>query len=212
VLSLTLRQHDFQASDAQRGSDALNKVRSRSPDAILLDPDLPDMDGFELLREFVERGFTVLIVSGSADERRVVEALDGGAADYVTKPYRENELMARLRSAIRRRGLHSAHRLVVAGDLRLDVTERRLFVGAREIHLTGREYQLMQILASEAGRVVTHQHLLSQVWSPSHADDVQYLRVFMRQLRAKLEVDPKQPRRILTAPGVGYRLVPVPAD
>jgi two-component system, OmpR family, KDP operon response regulator KdpE len=102
--------------------------------------------------------------------------------------------------------------LVTAGDLRLDVTERRLFIANREIALTSREYQLMQILASEAGRVVTHQQLLSQVWSPSHAEDLQYLRVYVRQLRAKLEVDPKHPRRILTALGVGYRLVPMPNE
>jgi two-component system KDP operon response regulator KdpE len=212
MLSLTLRRHDYQASEAARGSDALTKVRSRTPDAVLLDLELPDMDGTELLRDFVARGFTVLIVSGNSDERRVVDTLDAGASDYITKPFRENELMARLRGALRRRGLHLAHRQVVAGDLRLDVTERRLFIGSREIALTGREYQLVQILASEAGRVVTHQQLLSQVWSPSHAEDVQYLRVFVRQLRAKLELDPKHPRRILTALGVGYRLVPIPTD
>lgn len=212
MLSLALRRHDYQASEAVRGADALAKVSSRTPDAVLLDPDLPDMDGHELLRQFNQSGYTVLIVSSSSDERRIVEALDDGACDYITKPYRENELMARLRGALRRKGLHVGHRQVIAGDLRLDITERRLFIGNREITLTGREYQLLQILASEAGRVVTHQQLLSQVWSPSHAEDVQYLRVFVRQLRAKVELDPKRPRRILTALGVGYRLVPVPTE
>jgi two-component system, OmpR family, KDP operon response regulator KdpE len=212
MLSVTLRRHDFQAVEAARAADALIKVRSRIPDAALLDLEVPDMDGQTLLTELHAYGFPILVVSGNGDERRVVDALDGGANDYITKPYRENELMARLRSALRRQGMSVGHRQVIAGDLRLDITERRLFIGSKEIPLTGREYQLIRILASEAGRVVTHQQLLSQVWSPSHAEDVQYLRVFVRQLRAKVEVDPKHPRRILTALGVGYRLVPVPAE
>jgi two-component system, OmpR family, KDP operon response regulator KdpE len=135
MLSLALRRHDYQASEAVRGADALAKVSSRTPDAVLLDPDLPDMDGHDLLRQFNQSGYTVLIVSSSSDERRIVEALDDGACDYITKPYRENELMARLRGALRRKGLHVGHRQVIAGDLRLDITERRLFIGNREITL-----------------------------------------------------------------------------
>ncbi|HEX2734177.1 MAG TPA: response regulator transcription factor [Polyangiaceae bacterium] len=211
-LSLILRQHDYQVTDAGTGLDALERVRLRIPDALLLNPDLDDLPGTELLLRLQPHTFPVLIVSSDDDERKVVEALDAGVSDYIIRPYRENELMARLRGAMRRAGISLGRRQLVAGDLRVDVSDRRVFIANKEVHLTTREYQLLQVLASEAGRVVTHEQLLSQVWSPSHAEDIQYLRVFVRQLRSKVELNPKEPRRILTALGVGYRLVPILAE
>lgn len=210
LLFLTLRSYGYAVREAANATEALHSIGERTPDIMLLDLGLPDLDGMELLSQLrTEHTFPIIVVTARSEERAVVEALDAGANDYVVKPFRESELMARVRAALRAHHRAQARHEVIVGDLRLDVLERRIQVGTQRVELTDTEFDLMLILASEAGRVVTHQRLLSEVWSAEHTEDVQYLRVFIRKLRSKLEQEPSKPRRIVTALGVGYRLVPV---
>jgi two-component system KDP operon response regulator KdpE len=149
----------------------------------------------------------IIVLSGRVEEQHQIRALDGGANDYVTKPFREGELMARLRAALRRPTALAERREIHVGDVYIEAMQRRVFVGDAEVTLTPTEYKLLYALACESDRVVTHQQLLRAVWGPSKAEDVHYLRVYMKHLRQKMETDPSRPQRILTALGVGYQLV-----
>jgi two-component system KDP operon response regulator KdpE len=177
---------------------------------VILDLGLPDRDGLEVTRELREWASTpIIVLTARSQENDKVAALDIGADDYLTKPFGTNELLARLRVALRhaiRAVQGSDEPAFTAGDLRVDLVYRKVFIGEKEIHLTPIEYQLLLMLIQYAGKVVTHRQLLHDVWGPAYVDESHYLRIYMRQLRHKLEADPTRPRYLITEPGVGYRL------
>ena len=206
VLHVALRSQGYDVVEAATGTQALLKVRSANPDAIILDLGLPDMDGVEVASQVREEHATpIIVLSARGEEQHQIRALDAGANDYVTKPFREGELMARIRAALRMANHVPDRNVLRVGDLRMDVMQRRVFLKGAEVTLTPTEFKLLHLLASEAGRVLSHSHLLREVWGPSHVEELQYLRVYVKQLRQKVEDDPAQPQRLLTTPGVGYR-------
>lgn len=192
---------------AETAAEGLKEMARKPPDAVVLDLGLPDLDGKEALqkaRTFYEG--PILILSARDRETEKIEALDLGADDYVEKPFGVGELLARLRVALRHRIKDDgAEPVVTAGDLTVDLVKRLVTRAGVAIHLSPREYDLLAQLVRSAGKVVTHRQLLTAVWGPAHVDDVQYLRVFVGQLRAKIEPDPGAPALVLTEPGVGYR-------
>ncbi|HEY4849107.1 MAG TPA: response regulator [Methylocella sp.] len=194
---------------ADTGREALRLIASAAPDVVVLDLGLPDMDGKDVLRE--ARGFSkVPIIVLSARDREVekIMALDAGADDYVEKPFGIGELMARLRAALRHTSRSGAEITLVRCDgVAIDLDKRLVTREDKPIKLTPKEYALLAILARHAGRVVTHRQILASIWGPAHEDDTQYLRVFVGQLRAKIEDDPATPKLIQTEPGIGYRLI-----
>jgi two-component system KDP operon response regulator KdpE len=208
LLALVLRSHGYEAKPAATGRQALQELKLRTPDAMILDLGLPDMDGFAVTASVREQHeLPIIVLSARDSEQDQIRALDGGANDYVTKPFREGELMARLRAALRRPVPLSERREIMIADLRVDAVERRVFVGDVEISLTPTEFQLLYLMARHSDQVLTHRQLLWKIWGASGVDEVQYLRVYVRQLRQKIEKDPSRPQRIVTALGVGYRLV-----
>ena len=205
-----LTEKQFKVSAANRGEDGLALAAASEPDLIILDLGLPDMDGTEVcarLREWTQTPIIILSVRDS--ERDKVAALDMGADDFLTKPFGIEELLARVRVALR----HAAGRkgeqikVVKAGDLTVDLARHIVKRGEDEVKLTGIEYRLLAYLAAHHDRVLTHQNILYEVWGPEDADHTEYLRVYMRQLRKKLEDDPERPQHILTEPGIGYRFI-----
>ncbi len=208
VLLVTLRGYGYDASAAATARDALKHVDDEAPDAMLLDLGLPDMDGVEVATLVRRRHeLPIIVLSARGDERHQIEALDAGANDYVTKPFREGELMARVRAALRRPVPLPERRVLTVGPIRVDALERRAFVRDVEISLTPIEFKLLYLLARESPSIVTHQQLLREGWSAGRSEDVQSLRVYMKQIRRKIEEDPAQPQCLITALGVGYRLV-----
>jgi two-component system KDP operon response regulator KdpE len=205
-----LTEKGFRVTTASSGEDGLTLAAASEPDIIILDLGLPDMDGVEVcsrLREWTQTPIIILSVRDS--ERDKVGALDKGADDYLTKPFGIEELLARVRVALR----HSAQKLGVqskvvrAGNLTIDLVWHVVKRGGEEVKLTATEYKLLAYLAANHGRVLTHQSILTHVWDPADADHTEYLRVYMRQLRKKLEADPERPQYILTEPGIGYRFI-----
>ena len=209
-LRTTLSGHGFQVFEAQTGQDGLAQAMARNPEIILLDLGLPDLDGLEVTRKLREwTSIPVIVISARDQEPDKVAALDLGADDYVTKPFGAKELLARMRVALRhaaRVGMEQEESIFTMGDLRVDLSRRLVFVADKEVHLTAIEYKLLTTLVRHAGKVLTHRQLLKDVWGPLHTEDAQYLRVYVRQLRNKLEVNPAHPRFLLTELGVGYRL------
>jgi two-component system, OmpR family, KDP operon response regulator KdpE len=208
VIALALRAYGYDVSQVGTGADALIEVHTRTPDAVILDIGLPDIDGFVVtarIRQSYE--LPIIVLSASPEELQQIRAFDSGANDYVVKPFREGELMARVRNALRRPIPLVERRDLTVGDLRLESMQRRVYLQGAELKLTNTEYDLLHVLARNADRVVTHGQLLLAVWGPARLNEVQYLRVFVRALRDKIEEDPTQPRRITTVLGVGYRLV-----
>ena len=207
---IALESHDYRVVEAATGEEAMRQASAYTPDAVLLDLGLPDMDGLEVTRRLREwSAVPIVIISARGQEDSKVRALDGGADDYITKPFGAAELMARLRVALR----HAAQSkdaptaLVRIGeDVEVDLVKRVVRVRGAEVHLTPIEYKLLTTLAKHAGMVMTHRQLLEQVWGPGHAHQMQYLRVYMTQLRHKLEQQPARPRYLVTEPGIGYRL------
>ncbi|CAN7293553.1 response regulator transcription factor [Pararhizobium sp. LjRoot255] len=207
LLRVGLATQDYAVSEAGNGKSAQEMVRIEKPDLILLDLGLPDMSGHDLLRGWREEGLVlpIVILSSRTDEAGIVKALELGADDYVTKPFGMNELVARIRVALRHRLQQQGEKpLFQTGDLSVDLVKRIVKVDGREVKLSPKEYDILRILVQHAGKVLTHQFLLKQVWG--NAADVQYLRVYVRQLRQKIEVSPDQPQYITTETGVGYRL------
>ncbi len=209
-LRATLTSQGYRLFEATTGADGIVEVGSRLPDVIVVDLGLPDMDGLEVIRRLREwTAVPIIVLSARGQEHDKVAALDAGADDYVSKPFGAGELMARIRVALRhttgsaREGGEATFKV---GDLQVDFVRRQVRMGAREIRLTPIEYKLLTMLARHAGKVVTHQQLLKEVWGPSHTDQSHYVRVYMAHLRHKLEAEPAQPRYLLTEPGVGYRL------
>ena len=209
-LRATLPAHGYSLVEAQSGAEALREAAARVPDLILLDLGLPDMDGVEVTRRLREwTAIPIIVLSARDQERDKIEALDAGADDYLTKPFGTGELLARIRVALRHATLGPAGALPSVferEDLKVDLGAHRIFVGEREVHLTRTEYRLLALLVKHAGRVVTHRQLLKEVWGPGSVEHTHYLRVYMAQLRRKLEADPARPRYLLTETGVGYRL------
>jgi two-component system KDP operon response regulator KdpE len=207
VLQLALQSRGYEVVEAGTGAQALDKIRQAPPNLMILDLGLPDIDGVDVAVD-VRRQYDlpIIVLSARGDEHQQVRALDAGVNDYVTKPFREGELMARVRAALRHGLFKRESRELRVGDILLDTVQRRAFVGETEIDLTPIEFKLLQLLAMEAGRIVTHRQLLAEVWGPTRTDEVQYLRTYMRQLRSKIEEDASRPKRLMTALGVGYRL------
>jgi two-component system, OmpR family, KDP operon response regulator KdpE len=206
-LRLSFDAEGYQVDEAGDGKAALDILRTKAPDLLILDLGLPDLDGFEVIRQLREFGSSIPIVvlSIRTDEKGKVEALDLGADDYVTKPFGIDELLARTRTALRHRLQQQGEKPVFrSGDLALDLVRRKVMVGDREVRLSPRAYELLRLLAAHAGKVLTHKFILDEVWA--RTTDVQNLRVYVRTLRKKIEADPDRPELILTELGVGYRL------
>ncbi len=209
-LRTTLPGHGFRIYEATTGQGGLIEVKTRNPDLILLDLGLPDLDGIDVIRQVRDWTPTpIIVLSAREQEQQKVSALDLGADDYVTKPFGINELLARIRTALR----HAARpdesetaSCFTFGDVRVELGRRQVFVADKEIHLTQIEYKLLTTLVRHAGKVVTHRQLLKEVWGPLHVDESHYLRVYMRQLRNKLESNPAHSKFLVTELGVGYRL------
>jgi two-component system KDP operon response regulator KdpE len=208
LLRTTLTAQDYRVLEAADGEEGLSLLRHERPDVLILDLGLPDIDGLELIRRIrAESPVPIVVLSSRDDEKGKVEALDLGADDYVTKPFGMEELVARLRTALRHRLQQQGGRpLFRSGDLTVDLVRRIVTVRGEEVRLSPKEYDLLQQFVVHAGKVLTHRHLLREVWKDENGGDVQYLRVYVRQLRQKIETDPERPSLILTEPGVGYRL------
>ena len=210
ALRTILTEKEFKVSIANRGEEGLNIAATQTPDVIILDLGLPDMDGVEVckrLREWTQ--VPIIVLSARDNEKDKVSALDNGADDYLTKPLGIEELLARvrvsLRHSVQKQGTQS--KIVKAGDLTIDLVWHIVKRGDEEIKLTGTEYKLLAYLASNHGRILTHQSILSHVWGEADADHTEYLRVYMRQLRKKLEENPERPKYVVTEPGIGYRFM-----
>jgi two-component system, OmpR family, KDP operon response regulator KdpE len=210
LLMAVLVDHGFRTVQAASGAEAVTLASTCNPDLVLLDLGLPDFDGMEVTRRLRQwYSAPILVLSARGQENDKIEALDVGANDYVTKPFAAGELLARLRVWLRQAALtggESDDSFIDVGDLRIDLARRLVFVGQREVHLTPTEYKLFSMLMRNAGRVITHRQLLEEAWGPPYANETQYLRVYMANLRQKLEKDSARPRYLLNEPGVGYRL------
>lgn len=207
LLRTSLASQGFQIMEAATAGEALAEIEREKPDLIILDLGLPDMQGQEVIRILREKGSSVPIVvlSSRADEPGKVEALDLGADDYVTKPFGTDELLARIRAALRHRLQQQGEQPVFSsGDLSVDLVRRIVRVRGSEVKLSPKEYDILRMLVAHAGKVLTHRMLMNEVWRGE--TDVQYLRIYVRQIRQKIEADPERPRHILTETGVGYRL------
>ena len=209
-LRASLASQGYRLFEAATGQEGLVEAATRQPDLIILDLGLPDMDGFEVIRQLREwTAIPIIILSARGQERDKIAALDAGADDYVSKPFGVGELLARMRVA----GRHAARNpgdptetTFSLGELHVDLVHRQVTVAGNPVHLTPIEYRLLTTLIRHAGKILTHQHLLKEVWGPNQTEQSQYLRVYIAQLRRKLEADPARPRYVLTEPGVGYRL------
>ena len=208
ALQTILRKHNYQVSIADRGEEGLTKAAAEQPDIIILDLGLPDMDGITVCSQLREWTQTPIIVLSVRDaERDKVLALDRGADDYLIKPFGIEELLARVRVAIR----HSVHlqgnreTVLNIENLHVDLSRHYVTINGNEVNLTATEFKLLAYLISNAGRVLTHETILKQVWGMEYMNNIEYLRVFISQLRKKLEENPKEPRLILNEPGIGYR-------
>lgn len=203
-----LESEGCRVHESETGRQGLIEAATRKPDLIILDLGLPDLDGVDFIRDL--RGWSalpVLVLSARAEETDKIAALDAGADDYLTKPFGVGELLARVRAALRRRASRSGDPVVAFGSSRIDLANRSVLRAGASVHLTQIEYRLLAMLAANAGKVLTHRQLLLEVWGPSYVEHSHYLRIYMAQLRQKLETDPARPRHLLTETGVGYRLV-----
>jgi two-component system KDP operon response regulator KdpE len=214
LLRFSLEGNGFRVFDAANGKDGVMQAAQCRPDVILLDLGLPDMDGVEVLKRLREWSqVPVIILSVRDRENDKVAALDAGADDYITKPFGTNELLARLR-VVRRRALAPAELVVFrSGHLEVDLSARVVRAKGQEARLTATEYSLLRLFVQHAGKVLTHQQILREIWGPNQIDQTQYLRVYIAHLRDKLEINPARPELIITEPAVGYRLLekePIP--
>ena len=206
TMQTNLGRREYRVHTAMTGQDALDAFGRVHPDLVVLDLGLPDMDGLDVIRSIRLRGNTpIVVLSARGAERDKVQALDLGADDYLTKPFGIEELLARLRAVLRRAGGPQPQQLTV-GDITIDIARHVVTKGGAEVHLTPTEYDLLRVLAANAGKVLTHRQLLERVWGGYAAENSQQLRVYVNYLRRKLEDDPSRPRWLVTEPGVGYRL------
>jgi two-component system, OmpR family, KDP operon response regulator KdpE len=212
ALQTTLRGAGYEVDTAATGAEALTKAAARLPEAVILDLVLPDRSGVEVCREL--RGWSkapILILSAVGEEGEKVAALDAGADDYVTKPFGLDELLARLRAALRRAGPTGVPTIEV-GDLRIDLEKHAVTRGGEAVRLTPHEFAMLSLLARNEGKLLTHRTILSEIWGPAYQVESHYLHVYVSQLRRKIEPDPTRPRYILTEPGAGYRFVAPPSN
>lgn len=211
VLKTMLSAQGYGIRTAADGKLALEEIKSWSPDLVITDLRMPNMDGLELCRRIrIESRIPIIVLSVKGEETIKVEALDAGADDYVTKPFNVNELLARVRAALRRTAVpeQGDTPVIALGDFRIDIPGRRVEVRNQEVHLTPKEFDLLVFLAKHPGKVVTHRALLAAVWGPNSVQQPEYLRVFVGHLRKKLEPDENASRYIVTEPWVGYRFEP----
>jgi len=202
-----LGSHGYVILEAENGQNALDAARSKQADILVLDLGLPDIDGLEVIKRIRDAGFVVpiIVLSSRNDEAAKVQALDAGADDYVTKPFGIEELLARIRAAQRHRLQQQGEKPIFrTGDLTVDLVRRIVTVRSKEVKFSPREYDLLRLLVAHAGKVLTHNMILREVWDP--LTDVQYLRIYVRALRQKIESDTEKPEYIMTETGVGYRL------
>lgn len=206
LLDITLRSNGYRVAEAESAHEGLIKAANHPPDLILLDIGLPDGSGHDVLEKLREWYLNpVIILSVQSSEEDIVKALDKGANDYLVKPFRTGELLARIRSVLRRNTADENNPVVSFGDLTIDFSARIAKKKNEIVKLTATEYTLLSLLAKNEGKVLTHLYLLTQVWGPSYVNETQYLRVFVAQLRKKIEDNPNQPKYIITESGVGYR-------
>ena len=208
-LRASLTSHGYQLCEANTAAEAIALATSRGPELVLMDLGLPDEDGIVLTRRLREwSSVPIIIISARGREADKVAVLDAGADDYLTKPFGVGELLARMRVALRhvQQTAGTPTPIIEIGPLRIDLVRREVKLGDTEVHLTPIEYRLLVLLAQNAGRVLTHGQILKEVWGPGHAGETHYLRVYMAQLRRKIEVEPARPRLLQTEPGVGYRM------
>lgn len=209
-LRITLQGHGYRLIEAASGQEGLTEAATRNPDLILLDLGLPDIDGLEVtkrLREWTQ--IPVIVLSAREQEEDKIRSLDAGADDYLTKPFGAGELLARIRVALRHlaaQNIKGEEPVFVLGNLKVDLSRRQVLLDDKEVHLTPIEYKLLATLIRHSGKVITHRQLLKEVWGPVYADQTHYLRIYMAQLRHKLEADPARPQFLINEPGVGYRL------
>lgn len=208
LLTITLQSNDYRVDEATSGKEALALVANHPPDLILLDLGLPDQSGHEVLKHLREWfSNPIIIVSVQNSEEDIIKALDNGANDYLIKPFRTGELLARIRSAMRKGTSEANIPVVEFKDLSIDFANRIVKKNNTNVKLTTTEYSLLSLFARNEGKVLTHHYLLNQVWGPTHKNESQYLRVFVAQLRKKIETDPNRPSHIITESGVGYRFI-----
>lgn len=208
VLTIALESADFKVITAENGNNGIIQTATNHPQLVILDLGLPDRDGLSVIKEL--RTWTdipILILSVRNSEEDIVKAMDLGADDYITKPFNTKELIARIRANIRRVQFVNNESIVENGNLKIDFVKRLVYKNNLELKLTNTEYLLMQIFFTNIDRILTHNFLLKEVWGPTHTEDTQYLRVFIGQLRKKIEVDAANPIYIVTDSGVGYRMV-----
>jgi two-component system, OmpR family, KDP operon response regulator KdpE len=209
-LRVSLGSHGYRLLESATGNDGVTQAATQQPDLMILDLGLPDIDGMEVIRQVREWSqMPIIILSARGKEQEKVVALDAGADDYLTKPFSVGELVARIRVALRhaaRSGEESGEPVFSLDGLRVDLSRRQVFVGEQEVHLTPIEYRLLTTMIKFAGKVITHKQLLKEVWGPDSVFETHYLRVYMAQLRRKIEADPTRPVFLLTEPGIGYRL------
>lgn len=208
LLKVALSGHGFEVKGAATGRDGLDEITAFKPELVILDMGLPDLNGLEVLKNLREwSGVPVIILSVKGQEKDKIAALDAGADDYVTKPFGMGELLARIRAALRHAAGTEDEPVLVFDDLTIDLARRYVTVNNKEIRLTPTEYELLKNLALNAGKVLTHRHLIRAVWKMTYEYDTHSLRVYIGQLRRKIEADSSYPRHIITEPGVGYRLL-----
>jgi two-component system KDP operon response regulator KdpE len=208
LLEITLHSNDFVVKEAETAKDGLAAAANHPPDLIILDLGLPDDNGHNVLkklREWYTRSIIILSVQNSEDD--IVKALDNGANDYLVKPFRTGELLARIRSSIRNNTSEQTGTVIDYGDLQIDLSLRVVKKHGEIVKLTATEYTLLSLFAQNEGKVLTHHHLLKEIWGPTFIGESQYLRVYIAQLRKKIEDDPNKPKHLITESGVGYRFV-----
>ncbi|PJR04554.1 response regulator [Avrilella dinanensis] len=206
LLEINLLENGFKIHQALTGKEGLLLAANYSPDVILLDLGLPDINGHQLLKE-LRQWFTkaIIILSVQDSEENIISALDNGATDYLTKPFRTGELLARIRAAVRRNNITEDLPIIAVDNIEIDLINRIVKLNDEKLKLTVTEYNLLVLLAKNEGRVLTHQYILKEIWGIGYQTETQYLRVFISQLRKKIELNPNQPKHILTESGIGYR-------
>jgi two-component system, OmpR family, KDP operon response regulator KdpE len=213
LLDITLKTSGYGVRLAENGKSALHMIKSHNPDIVLLDIGLPDLSGHEVLRQLREwYSKPVIMLSVRSAEQEIVNALDQGANDYLVKPFRTGELLARIRSATRLRNYSATIDVYTNGGLSIDFSSRETSINGNPLRLTSTEFRLISLFARNEGRVMTHDHLLTEVWGGAYREQTQYLRVFVASLRKKIEPEPNQPQFLLTESGVGYRFVKQETD
>lgn len=207
LLELTLGSNGYSVRSAAAGNEGIAKAASERPELIILDLGLPDLDGVDVLKKIREWSTVpVLVLSVRNTEKDIIACLDAGADDYLTKPFRTGELLARVRNALRHRPSSQESPVFVVHDLKVDLSARTVMKGKENVKLTATEYALLALFVKNAGRVLTHNFILEQIWGPAFSEESQYTRVYVGQLRKKIEDDPANPKIILTESGIGYRL------